>query len=187
MFFICLLCTFIQIINAGDGSQFAENIYAFTAKDIRGIPIDFGLYRHKVLLIVNVASECGYTDNHYKELNNLQNMLQEESFEILAFPCNQFGAQEPKKNSAIERFAKRNYNVEFQLFSKIKTIGEDAHPLYKWLKLSSGEEPNWNFCKYLINAEGKVIKFFSANISPMAMYSDIEGLILQNKHTKMEL
>ena len=131
----------------------------------------------QVLLIVNVASECGYTDNHYRELVELQSHFPDDSFVILAFPCNQFGSQEPKRNSAIERFAKQTYAVQFPMFAKIKVIGENAHPIYKWLKTINGEEPNWNFCKYLLDNQGKVAKFESPNVSPLAMYNDIENLI----------
>ncbi len=128
------------------------------------------------MLIVNVASECGYTDNHYREMVQLQAAFKDRPFAILAFPCNQFGAQEPKRNSAIERFARHHYNINFPLFSKIQVIGQNAHPLYQWLRNMVGEEPNWNFCKYLVNKEGKVVKFEYSNISPMAMFNDIEQL-----------
>ena len=131
-----------------------------------------------MLLIVNVASECGFTDNHYHELVKLQDTFGQDNFVILAFPCNQFGQQEPKKNSAIERFANENYNINFPLFAKVKTVGSDAHPLYKWLKNESGgEEPMWNFCKYLIDGRGKVVKFESPHTSPLQMYADINGFI----------
>ena len=133
----------------------------------------------KVLLIVNVASECGYTDNHYRELNELYNIFKDDPFAILAFPCNQFGNQEPKRNSVIERFVKQQYSSEFQLFSKVQVIGDNAHPLFKWLQSQSGSEPDWNFCKYLIDKEGHVVKFQPPGISPMAMFEDIESLISQ--------
>ena len=132
----------------------------------------------QVLLIVNVASECGYTDNHYKELNELQNIFNDGSFLILAFPCNQFGAQEPKRNSAIEKFVKHTYDVDFPLFSKVQVIGDNAHPLYKWLKSVHGVEPNWNFGKFLINRSGQVVKFEPPTVSPLAMLDEIERLII---------
>ena len=140
------------------------------------------------MLIVNVASECGYTDNHYKELVELQNIFSDGSFHVLGFPSNEFGAQEPEKNSEIERFAKKNYNINFKMFSKIKTIGNNAHPLYKWLKTASGEEPNWNFCKYLINRQGTVSKFAFSHVSPMGMYDDIEKTVIGSEEaTRDEL
>ena len=125
---------------------------------------------------MNVASECGYTDAHYRELNELHNVFRDDAFAILAFPCNQFGNQEPKKNSAIERFVKQNYNADYQLFSKIQVIGENAHPMYKWLKSATGIGPNWNFCKYLIDKEGNAVKFQPPSVSPMAMFEEIENL-----------
>ena len=131
----------------------------------------------QVLLIVNVASECGYTDQHYRELNELYNIFKEDPFAILAFPCNQFGNQEPKRNSAVERFVQQNYQAKYQLFSKIQVIGENAHPLYKWLKSVTGVEPYWNFCKYLIDKEGNVVKFQPSDVAPMAMFEEIDNLI----------
>lgn len=130
---------------------------------------------------MNVASECGYTDNHYKELNEIYNIFKDDPFAILAFPCNQFGNQEPKRNSAIERFVRQNYNAEYQLFSKIQVIGENAHPLYRWLKSVSGNEPHWNFCKYLIDKEGNFVKFQPPSVSPISMFEEIEGLVSGNK------
>lgn len=138
-----------------------------------------------------MASECGYTDNHYRELNELYNIFKDDAFAILAFPCNQFGNQEPKRNSAIERFARQNYNAEFQLFAKIQVIGENAHPLYKWLQAQTGDEPSWNFCKYLVSKEGQVVKFQPSSISPIAMFEDIESLVtsgtLKDENQRVEL
>ena len=123
---------------------------------------------------MNVASYCGFTDDHYRELVELQERLGHDNFEVLAFPCNQFGKQEPSKNKYIKQFADDHYRVNFQMFAKIKTIGDQAHPLYKWLKRESGHAPNWNFCKYLVNAEGEVKKFEPASTSIMDMEDQIE-------------
>ena len=121
----------------------------------------------QVLLIVNVASQCGYTDQHYKELVQLQTNLSENDFNVLAFPCNQFGHQEPMRNSAIARFVKEKYKVNFPVFSKVKVIGPDAHPIYKYLSGSIGMIPEWNFGKYLVSRAGKVIQFWNQRVSPL--------------------
>ena len=134
-----------------------------------------------MLLIVNVASECGYTDKHYKELVELQTKFDNHDFNILAFPCNQFGQQEPLRNSGIARFVKNKYNVNFPVFSKIKVVGPGAHPLYKYLYASAKYAPQWNFAKYLVSRAGKVIQFWSQHYSPL----DLENFI--DKHVNMAI
>ena len=131
----------------------------------------------QVLLIVNVASECGYTDINYKQLVQLKNRLITENFEILAFPCNQFGQQEPKKNIAIEKFAKNSYGVNFPMFSKIKVVGELAHPLYRYLQNQIGRAPEWNFAKYLVDRDGKVVRFWAQDVTPMSIVYDVQRVI----------
>lgn len=135
----------------------------------------------QVLLIVNVASECGYTDQHYKELVELQTKFDSHGFNILAFPCNQFGKQEPLRNSGIARFVKNKYNVNFPVFSKIKVVGREAHPLYKYLYASVKYAPQWNFAKYLVSRAGKVIQFWSQHYSPLALENFI------NKYVNMAI
>ena len=135
----------------------------------------------QILLIVNVASECGFTDQHYKELIELQSRLSDEDFSVVAFPCNQFGNQEPLRNSGIARFVKNKYNVNFPVFSKIKVTGEDAHPLYKYLYEDVNKAPQWNFGKYLVNRAGRVIQFWNQQVSPMSVIDFI------NKHLNMAM
>ena len=135
----------------------------------------------QILLIVNVASECGYTDQHYKELIELQSRLSDEDFSVVAFPCNQFGNQEPLRNSGIARFVKNKYNVNFPVFSKIKVTGEDAHPLYKYLYKDVKMVPQWNFGKYLVNRAGRVIQFWNQQVSPMSVIDFIK------KHLNMAM
>lgn len=131
-----------------------------------------------MLLIVNVASECGFTDDHYRELVDLQKTYDHSEFNVLAFPCNQFGKQEPKKNKYIIKFAEQNYHVNFPMFSKVKTVGEHAHPIYKWLKQETmGTEPSWNFCKYLLNQHGNVVRYASPSTSPLTFQNDIKKLL----------
>jgi len=146
------------------------SIYQFQATTIDGQKIDLAKYKGKVLLIVNVASECGYTDQ-YKALQALHAKHGNDGLAILAFPCNDFGAQEPGGNDAIKKFAKKNYGVDFDLFSKIKILGKDAAPLYQFLS-SKDANPNhagkveWNFVKFIIDRDGAVIARFAADVEP---------------------
>ncbi|XP_071666332.1 glutathione peroxidase 7 isoform X3 [Patagioenas fasciata] len=111
-----------------------------------------------VSLVVNVASECGYTDSHYKALQQLQRDFGPYHFNVLAFPCNQFGQQEPDTDKEIESFARKTYGASFPMFSKITVSGAGAIPAFKYLIESTGEEPTWNFWKYLVDPNGKVVK-----------------------------
>ena len=141
----------------------------------------------QVLLIVNVASECGYTDQHYKELVLLQNAFVRGDFRVLAFPCNQFGSQEPTRNSAIARFARDTYSVNFPMFSKIKVSGEDAHPLYKFLARTARDTaPEWNFYKYLVDRAGVVREVWPSRVSPMRLYGQIDQIVNRATHRNFE-
>ena len=132
------------------------------------------------MLIVNVASECGFTHNHYTELVQLQQRYSEK-FVVLGFPCNQFGQQEPGDEKDIFDFANKYYRVNFQMFMKINTIGERQNDLYKWLQETTGRQPNWNFCKYLLDENGNVVRFANPGISPSTMESDIKKLVAGQK------
>ncbi|EDO33712.1 predicted protein, partial [Nematostella vectensis] len=153
-----------------------SQFYSFTAKDIHGQDVSMEKYRGKVVLIVNVASECGFTDVNYRELVALHNKYSKEGLAILAFPCNQFGKQEPKRNYGIYRFAVDYYGVQFDMFSKIKTVGDGSHPLYNFLVESTGFPPIWNFNKYLVNRAGVVVKYFNHSFNP----SSFESIILRH-------
>ncbi|XP_015278761.1 PREDICTED: glutathione peroxidase 7 [Gekko japonicus] len=118
-----------------------------------------------VSLVVNVASECGYTDSHYKALQQLQRELGSYHFNVLAFPCNQFGQQEPDSNKEIESFARKTYGVSFPMFSKIAVKGTGANPAFKYLVESTGEEPTWNFWKYLVDPSGNVVKAWDSTVT----------------------
>lgn len=149
-----------------------KSIYEFKMKSLDGKEIDFSVYKGKKLLIVNVASECGYTPQ-YKELQKLHEKMGNK-ITILAFPANNFGGQEPGTNAEIASFCSKNYGVTFQVFEKISVVGSDVHPLYKFLSTKSengwnNQAPSWNFCKYLINEKGDVVSFFKSNISPMSL------------------
>ncbi|NOS94071.1 MAG: glutathione peroxidase [Cyclobacteriaceae bacterium] len=138
-------------------------LYDFKIQSIDGKEIDFAQYKGKTLLIVNTASECGYTPQ-YADLQELHEKYGNQ-ITILGFPANNFGGQEPGTNVQIASFCKKNYGVTFQMFEKISVKGSDQHPLYKFLKEKSGKEPSWNFCKYLVKPDGTV-KFFASGVNP---------------------
>lgn len=142
----------------------AGSLYDFKVNAIDGSPIDFSKYKGKPVLIVNVASKCGYTPQ-YTDLQKLQDTYGSK-VTILGFPANNFKGQEPGTNSEIAEFCQKNYGVTFQMFEKISVIGADQHPLYAWLKEKTGQEPSWNFCKYLVKPDGTV-KFFNSKVNPM--------------------
>lgn len=141
------------------------NFYDFELKGIDGKRVDLNAYKGKKILIVNVASKCGYTPQ-YEDLQNLHEQFGNKVV-VLGFPANNFGGQEPGTNQEIVEFCQANYGVSFQMFEKISVVGKDKHPLYKWLKEQSGEEPNWNFCKYLLDENGKVLGFYPSSVNPL--------------------
>nr|XP_044626728.1 glutathione peroxidase 7 isoform X2 [Equus asinus] len=130
-----------------------------------------------VSLVVNVASECGFTDQHYRALQQLQRDLGPHHFNVLAFPCNQFGQQEPDSNKEIESFARRTYSVSFPMFSKIAVVGTGAHPAFKYLTQTSGKEPTWNFWKYLVAPDGKVVGAWDPTVSVEEIRPHITELV----------
>ena len=140
-------------------------IYDFTARTIDGQPQALDAYRGQVLLIVNVASQCGFTPQ-YKGLQALHTELAPRGFSVLGFPSNDFGGQEPGTAQEIKTFCERNYGVTFPMFSKVVTkAGPDQSPIYAWLG-QTGNLPKWNFSKYLIDKHGKVVAFFPSNVTP---------------------
>lgn len=139
------------------------NLYDFKLNSLEGKQIDFAQYKGKTLLIVNTASECGYTPQ-YADLQELHEKFGDK-VTILGFPANNFGGQEPGTNAQIATFCKKNYGVAFQMFEKISVKGSDQHPLYQYLKEKTGKEPTWNFCKYLVKPDGTV-KFFASGVNP---------------------
>jgi glutathione peroxidase len=145
-------------------------IYDFKANSLDGKEIDFSKYKGKTLLIVNTASNCGFTPQ-YSDLQKLHEQYGSKVV-ILGFPANNFGSQEPGSNLEIATFCKENYGVGFQMFEKISVKGEDVHPLYAWLKEQTGNEPTWNFCKYLVKADGTV-KFFGSKVKPLDLVNEL--------------
>jgi glutathione peroxidase len=141
----------------------APSIYDFKINGLDGNQIDFSAYKDKTLLIVNTASKCGYTQQ-YAELQKLHEQFGSK-VTILGFPANNFNGQEPGSNLQIADFCKVNFGVTFQMFEKISVKGDDQHPLYALLRDKTGQEPTWNFCKYLVKPDGTV-KFFSSKVKP---------------------
>ena len=142
----------------------AASVYEFKKTSIDGDVIDFAKYKGKTLLIVNTASKCGFTPQ-YAELQKLNDQYGSK-VTILGFPANNFGGQEPGSNAEISEFCQKNYGVTFQMFEKISVLGADQAPLYAYLKEKTGQEPSWNFCKYLVKPDGSV-KFFNSKVNPM--------------------
>ncbi len=179
-------------------------IYDFKAKDISGEEVGLDEYQGKVLLIVNTASKCGFTPQ-YEDLQKLYDMYNDQGFEVLGFPCNQFMAQEPGDNDAIESFCKLNYGVSFPLFDKIDVNGKNAHPLFKFLKeekpfegldmenptnkilvpmlkerypnFSIGNAIRWNFTKFLVDSEGNIVQRFESSVDPLSIEPELKKLI----------
>ena len=142
-----------------------KSIYDFSVKDIDREEISLEKFKGKTLLIVNVASRCGFTPQ-YTGLQNLYEKYKDKGFEILAFPCNQFGSQEKGTNDEIKDFCSNEYNVSFTLFDKIEVIGDNASPLFKKLTQDAGREIQWNFTKYLINKDGDFVRGFGTQKKP---------------------
>jgi glutathione peroxidase len=157
------------------------SIYDFTAKTLDGASASLGAYKGKTLLIVNVASKCGFTPQ-YKGLEVLYRKFAAKGLVILGFPSNQFGHQEPGDSAEIRNFCSTNYDVTFPLFSKIDVNGDDADPLYKFLKREARgvfgtERIKWNFTKFLIDAQGKVRKRYAPTAKPSSIENDIASLL----------
>lgn len=156
------------------------SVYDFNAKTITGEEKKLKDYKGKVLLIVNTASECGFTPQ-YEGLQKLYEEIGNTEFEILGFPCNQFGGQDPGSNEDIARFCSSNYGVTFPLFSKVDVKGDNAHPLFKYLteeqKGLLTEDIKWNFTKFLIDKDGNVVDRFSPQKEPAKLKKDIVKLI----------
>ena len=154
-----------------------SDLYKISVQDIDMNSVDLSDYEGKTLLIVNVASKCGFTPQ-YKDLQNLYEKYQDQGFEVLGFPCNQFGAQEPGTNDDVKAFCTLNYNVSFKMFNKIELNGSDASPLFKYLKHESPgilgtEAIKWNFTKFLINKKGQVVKRFASKDGESIIESEL--------------
>ncbi len=157
------------------------SIYDFKVNRLDGKEVDFNEYRGKVLLIVNTASQCGFTPQ-YAGLEQLYQTYQPQGLVILGFPCNQFGAQEPGDAQKIAAFCSSKYHVTFPLFAKVEVNGKNAHPLYKFLKakakgLLGSEAVKWNFTKFMVNRNGEVLPRYAPAVKPDDLAADIERLL----------
>ncbi|RCL41917.1 MAG: glutathione peroxidase [SAR86 cluster bacterium] len=158
-----------------------KSIYDYKVDDSQKNPVSLSDYKGKTLLIVNVASRCGLTPQ-YKGLQELYSKYSNKDFEILAFPCNQFGAQEPGSNEEIQEFCDINFNVSFKIFDKINVNGSNASPLFKHLKneakgVMGSEAIKWNFTKFLIDNKGSVLKRYSPQTTPDKIDKDLSEIL----------
>lgn len=157
------------------------SVYSFDVKKIDGTTVSLNDYKGKVLLIVNTASKCGFTPQ-YTELQALFEKYKDQGLEILGFPCNQFMNQEPGTESEIQSLCQLNYGVSFQMFAKVNVNGKDAHPLFTYLTEQAPgilglKAVKWNFTKFLVDRNGKVVERFSPSTNPKELEKDIEKLI----------
>ncbi len=166
-----LLFILLISISASNLSQIPNSFYEFKMKSIEGDLISFDQFKGKKVLLVNVASKCGFTPQ-YEDLQKLHE-LYGNKVAVLGFPANNFGNQEPGSNEDIALFCSANYGVSFQMFEKISVKGDDMDPLYQWLSNEkyngwNNEAPSWNFCKYLVDEEGKLVAFFPSKVKPLS-------------------
>jgi glutathione peroxidase len=152
-------------------------LYDFTVNDMAGQPVALDRYKGRVLLVVNTASKCGFTPQ-YKGLEALYRKYQDRGLEVLGFPCNQFGAQEPGNEQEIATFCETNYDVTFPMFAKVDVNGDHAAPLYRYLKsarpgLLGTEAIKWNFTKFLVDRGGNVVKRYAPNDTPESLEGDV--------------
>ncbi|KAG7567663.1 Glutathione peroxidase [Arabidopsis thaliana x Arabidopsis arenosa] len=158
-----------------------KTVHDFTVKDIDGKDVALNKFKGKVMLIVNVASRCGLTSSNYSELSHLYEKYKSQGFEILAFPCNQFGFQEPGSNSEIKQFACTRFKAEFPIFDKVDVNGPSTAPIYEFLKSNAGGFLGglikWNFEKFLIDKKGKVVERYPPTTSPFQIEKDIQKLL----------
>lgn len=154
--------------------------YDFTATDIDGNPVDLSVYKGQPLLIVNTASKCGFTPQ-YTGLEELSRTYKDSGLVVLGFPCDQFAHQEPGDEEEIKNFCSLNYDVTFPMFAKVDVNGDDAHPLFKWLREQKsgvlGNRVKWNFTKFLVDRSGQVVDRFAPTVKPEKLTDDIEKVL----------
>jgi len=172
----------VFLLNDNDKGVFmTADIYEFEVQAITGDKAGLEKYKNQVMLIVNTASKCGFTPQ-YEGLEALYAKYKDQGLVVLGFPCNQFGRQEPGSESDIAEFCQLNYGVSFPMFAKVDVNGDDADPLFKYLKKSQkgllgSEKIKWNFTKFLVNRDGKVIARFAPTVKPKDLEKDIESLL----------
>ncbi|MEO8673708.1 MAG: glutathione peroxidase [Tahibacter sp.] len=158
-----------------------SNAYDFSANTIEGKPVSLADFRGKAILVVNVASKCGFTPQ-YTGLEAMYRKFKDQGLVVLGFPCDQFGHQEPGDEAEIKNFCSLNYDVSFPLFAKIDVNGDDAHPLYKWMKkektgLLGSEAVKWNFTKFLIDRKGQVLKRYAPTDTPAKIEKELGAVL----------
>ncbi|XP_061043773.1 probable glutathione peroxidase 8 isoform X1 [Eubalaena glacialis] len=156
-----------------------NSFYTFEVKDANGRTVSLEKFKGKVALVVNVASDCQLTDRNYLALQELHKEFGPFHFSVLAFPCNQFGESEPRPSKEVVSFARNNFGVTFPIFHKIKILGPEAEPAFRFLVDSSKKEPRWNFWKYLVNPEGQVVKSWRPEEPIEIIRPEIAALIRQ--------
>lgn len=159
-----------------------SSLHDFSATTLAGAPQELSEYGGKVVLVVNTASNCGFT-KQYEGLEELWQTYRDQGLVVLGFPCNQFGGQEPGTEEEIGQFCQINYGVSFPLFAKVDVNGDEAHPLWVWLKDQAGgvlgSKIKWNFTKFLIGRDGQVIERFAPQTTPDKLADDIEKALVQ--------
>jgi glutathione peroxidase len=170
---------FLGLVQAKADEPATTTVYGFKTHTLDGKPAKLSDYKGKVLLIVNVASKCGFTPQ-YKGLEALYEKYKDQGFVILGFPCNQFAHQEPGDAKTIESFCSLNYDVTFPLFNKIEVNGSSKDPLYTYLEMVlPGGDIGWNFTKFLVDQQGHVIQRYASPVKPETIDPDIEKLLAQ--------
>ncbi|CAF2176634.1 hypothetical protein BRARA_G01994 [Brassica rapa] len=162
----------------GSVSVSEKSIHEFTVKDSSGKEVDLSVYQGKVLLIVNVASKCGFTETNYTQLTELYRKYKDQGLVILAFPCNQFLNQEPGTSQDAHEFACTRFKAEYPVFQKVRVNGQNAAPVYKFLKSKKpsflGSRIKWNFTKFLVGKDGQVIDRYGPTVPPLSIEKDIK-------------
>lgn len=182
LLFLYLFCFLYSFTYSQKGvNKLEQSLYDFTMKNIDGVDVNFGDYKDKVILIVNVASNCGFTPQ-YEGLQKLYKNYKDKGLVVLGFPCNQFGLQEPGDENEIKDFCSLTYNVTFPMFSKIEVNGLNTAPLFKYLKKNykgnlKNDDIRWNFTKYLINRNGEITNRFEPQTTPEDIEKDIIELL----------
>ncbi len=181
LIYINILIAILFILTFDTLKEDTMHLYDIDVKTIDAKDINMGIYKNQVLLIVNVASECGFTPQ-YEELETLYQTYKAQGFMVLGFPSNQFGEQEPDSNQMIKFFCQKNYDVHFDMFSKIDVNGNNTSPLYKHLKQEQGgflwvDRIKWNFTKFLVDKEGNIVARYASTTSPLSIKEDIEKLL----------
>nr|UCK81634.1 glutathione peroxidase-like protein [Arenicola marina] len=171
---IFLTVSFILLSLLSFTAHASKDLYSYFVDDAKGNRVSLEQYRGKVTLVTNVASECGFTEKHYKGLVQLKKILGDERFEVLAFPCNQFGSQEPGNIDDIIQWAKKKFDVNFPIFSKINVVNDDVPEAWEYLRDETGHGPTWNFWKYLVDHNGVVQRYWGP-------WSDVEEVTLYFK------